>query len=100
MGPGWHTGDTVPMPLRRAWGTISRPQQCVWGTDSGPLQCAWGARYGPCGMSGAPTMRLYSVSGGPIGAPTGWIRDAGLGSLGVKGPFACQSHGPSGPRDL
>ena len=77
----------------------------------GPLQCAWGADYGPCGVSGAPAMGpcrvsgplalgLCSVSGGPTGAPTGWIRDAGFGSLGVKGPFACQSHGPSGPRGL
>ena len=111
LRPGWHTGGTIPVPLQCVWGTGFGPLQGVYGNDSRPLQCEWGANHGPGGMSGAPamgpcrmcgapTLGLYSVSGGPIGAPTGWIRDAGFGSLGVKGPLACQSHGPSGPRDL
>ena len=98
MGHSWH-----------AWGDVPVPPRCVWGTGSRPLQCAWGADYGSCGMCGAPALGPYkvcgapivglcSVSGGPTVAPTdlwqhsepgGWIRGAGFGSLGVKGPFAC-----------
>ena len=82
----------------------------VWGTNLGPLQCAWRGEYGPYGMSGvpargpcrvcgAPTLGLYSVSEGRTEVPIEWVRDTGFGYLGVKGPLACQSHGPNGPRE-
>ena len=88
---------------------------CMWGTGSRPLQGVWGTDSGPCGVRGAPALGLcseadeHSMCGGPVGAPTGtkewgassgWLRDTYFGSPGIKGLFACQSYGPSGPRNL
>ena len=109
-------GRAVLLHVRCMWGTGSGPLHGVWGTDSGPLRLAWGTNYGPCTMRGAPalgtcrvcgapTLGLCGVSGGPTEALLDWrlrikwIQGTGFGSLGVKGPFTCQSQGPCGPGD-
>ena len=65
----------------------------VWAPDDRPRL----ARRGHCpGASAVRVGHRLWASAALVGGP---LRPL-LGSVGVKGPFACQSHRPCGPRDL